>query len=66
MTGDDVPTEKHAELGAGPPGWDTRGSQRAMSVTGDEMIVNHPRRLHEGVTNRRADECEAAFFEIFC
>src|ERR1041384_574013 len=35
-----------------------------MPGAGDEVIVHHTGRLHEGVANRRADEFEATFEEI--
>src|SRR5688572_4752896 len=33
-------------------------------MTGDEVIVHQPRRLHEGVADSRADKTEAALLEI--
>src|SRR5687768_11135957 len=32
--------------------------------TSRQVVVHQPRRLHEGVDNRRSDEVEAAFFQI--
>src|SRR4051812_34943473 len=49
--------------------WDTargRGlfhSQLAMAKAAGEMVVDHSRRLHEGVADGRADEAEAALLQ---
>lgn len=32
--------------------------------TGHQMVVHHPDRLHERVTDRRSDEREAAFLQV--
>src|SRR3990172_5203468 len=29
------------------------------------VVIHHPYRLHEGITNRRADELESPFFQVF-
>src|SRR5687768_17600940 len=39
-------------------------SHLMVSKAGDEVIVHHPRRLHVRVTDRRADEREAAAHEV--
>ena len=36
-----------------------------MTIAGDQMVVDHPDRLHEGIDDRRSDKFEAALLEIF-
>jgi len=36
----------------------------AVSKTADEVVVDHPRRLHVGVDDGRTDETETAFLEV--
>ena len=36
-----------------------------ISKTACEVVVDHADRLHKGITDCRADELEAAFFEVF-
>ena len=36
-----------------------------MTITTRQMIVGHPHRLHEGVTDRRTHKLEAAHLQVF-
>src|SRR5262249_57574514 len=37
------------------------GAQLAMAVAGDDVVVHHPYRLHEGIDDRRTNEPESLF-----
>src|SRR5581483_7896926 len=40
------------------------GDEFGVAEAGHDVVVDHARRLHEGVTDRRADEAEAAALQI--
>ena len=42
-----------------------RSTDHGIPKAPHEVVVHQPGRLHQGIADRRADECEASAFQVF-